>query len=341
MTKSKEFLDYAKNENISKQNQEIKELIEEINNFLDWKKFWDILLNSLTLVWKYTFWATYSVHWENQIKDISDFPWIKMESPYWKDVYNFKEWFNYIKNIDYIKKENIIFLNNILTDSLNFDYESHSKDLEKDEKIIYKTLSWKEIDDEMENFLNILNNWINKKFEASLIWYLFYLFVHIHPFFDWNWRTIRVLLEYIITKKLWCKIPCVFLNFYFNYTKNEHYMILEELNLKINWSLEKFIFSINKWIIEQIKISLKILKELDLYITKIIQELKEIWYKNEKSITEIYSNLHFENKKPYKDQDLENLLEYFMRKKWFKNYIYKWSIFYYDENFVKILKNRY
>ncbi len=335
------FLDYKIDESISKQNKEIEKIIKEINDFLEWKKYGEILINSLSLLWKQTFWIKYSIHARNQNKDISNFPWIMMKSPFWKDIYNFKEWFNYIKKIEYIEKNNIIFLNNILTDFINTDYKLSSKKLIRREKLIFETISWKYINQEMKNFLDLLNNWIDWKFEASIIWYLFYLFTHIHPFHDWNWRTMRVLIEYIITKKLWCKIPCIFLNFYFNYTKQEHYEILKELNVKKEWSLEKFIYSINEWIIKQASISLKILKNLDNYINFIIKELDELWYKNTDLISDIYSNLYYQNKKPHYSDELENLLLYFVENKWFKYYMYKWNIYYYDQSFIDILKEKY
>lgn len=333
--------DYSINPEISEQNTEIKNLIKDLNFVLEGKKYENIILNSLSIVWKETFSISYWLHARNQQKDVSDFPWISLESYYWKDIYNYKECFAYLNDFDILNDKNLIFLNSILSDILNVDFALYSKRMVRDWKTIHETLDADGILSEMNFFLDILNNWINKKFEASMIWYLTYIFFNIHPFRDWNGRTMRVLIDYILMKKLWSKAPCAFLNFYLNYTKQEHYFLLEQLNLKINWSLEKFIYSINKGIIEQIKISIEIFKDLDKYINEMILDLKKAGFTDKDLITDIYKNIYFENKIPYNDEKLEKLLDYLKKNKWFKAYMDKWKLYYYDLNFVNLLKNRY
>ncbi len=335
------FLKYKINSEIIEQNKKIKNLIEILNNFLKWKKFWYIILNSLSLVWKDTFSISYWLHAKDEKKDVSDFPWIDLKSPYWKDIYNFKEWYYYLQKLKNLNDKNIIFLNSILVDFINENYALNSKKMVRKWKVIYKTISWDDIINEMKKFLHLLNNWINWQFEASIIWYLSYLFFYIHPFHDWNWRTMRVLLEYLLTNRLWCKVPCVFFNFYLNYTKQEQYAILWELNTNEEWSLEKFIYSINAWIIKQIGISLEIFKDIDDYINQMVYFLKKQWFENIDLITNIYKNIYFENELPQTNKELEKLLAFLVKEKNFKFYMEKWKMYYYDPNFVNILKKRY
>ena len=70
-------------------------------------------------------------------------------------------------------------------------------------------ISWEEknpvepnkINEEMKDLISWFIKNKNKLNPVVLAWEFHYRFVKIHPFIDWNWRTIRILINLILMKK--------------------------------------------------------------------------------------------------------------------------------------------
>lgn len=334
--KSKLFQDFCSNEKIDWQNREILLLINEINYFL-WDKFYgNLLINSLSFIWKTTFSNPFTLHeWDNIEKNISDMPWIEVKSPYWKDIYNFKQAYNYLIKFDELTEKSLVFVNNILNDVLRFDYERVKKQIKSQWKVIYESPSWKELEEKFDEFIKLLNKWIDWWYSSSYVSYIYFIFIIIHPFFWWNWRTSRVLVEYLFTKKMWLKYPSIFFHFYLNNNKAKHYDICRRE------SFLEFAEEFNTWIINQLKISLQIYKDIENFIQKRIEEWKNNWINEEKIFREIYKNLYFENAYPYFDDKLEKVLLYLTGKKYLEYYMHEWRLYYYDTEFINVFRKKY
>lgn len=125
---------------------------------------------------------------------------------------------------------------------------------------IYTPPEWKENIDKLlrnlEKFMNNFDDDINPLIKMPV---LHYQFESIHPFYDWNWRTWRILnvLYLVLTQKL--DYPILFLSEYINKNKPEYYNLLNKTS--ISWNYKSFIIYLLQGIIEQSKKTwIKILK---------------------------------------------------------------------------------
>ncbi len=137
-------------------------------------------------------------------------------------------------------------------------------------EVLYTPPEWKE---NIEKLLNNLEKFINTTEDDidPLIKMpkLHYQFESIHPFYDWNGRTWRILnvLYLVLTKKL--DYPILFLSEYINRNKTEYYNLLNKTTE--TWDYSEFIVYLLEWIISQSKnTNKKVLKikELMIYIEK-------------------------------------------------------------------------
>lgn len=122
------------------------------------------------------------------------------------------------------------------------------------EEIIVKLLT------NLERFINNYDDNIEALIKMPVI---HYQFESIHPFYDWNGRTWRMLnvLYLVLTKKL--DYPILFLSEYINKTRQKYYTLLWKTTS--TWDYSEFIIYLLEWIIIQSKItSEKIIKIKDL-----------------------------------------------------------------------------
>jgi len=78
-------------------------------------------------------------------------------------------------------------------------------------------ISWEEkdpveptrIDEEMKNLIIWFNENKNRLEPVVLAWEFHYRFVKIHPFIDWNWRTIRILIN-LILMRVWFPLIIIY-----------------------------------------------------------------------------------------------------------------------------------
>lgn len=118
-------------------------------------------------------------------------------------------------------------------------------------KIVYTPPVWKDVIDwllkNLEVFINSHDD-INALIKMPVI---HYQFESIHPFYDWNWRTWRILnvLYLVLTKKL--DFPVLFLSEYINKNKSVYYKLLNSTTQTGDYT--DFIIYLLQWIIEQSK----------------------------------------------------------------------------------------
>lgn len=121
----------------------------------------------------------------------------------------------------------------------------------------------------LEQFINIDDD-IDPLIKLAVI---HYQFESIHPFYDGNGRTGRIINELYLVMKGLLDSPILYLSKYVLETKNEYYMLLNEIHTNGNW--EDWIIYILKGLQNTSERSLLILKELDQLIGKTSVEIKE------------------------------------------------------------------
>jgi len=145
---------------------------------------------------------------------------------------------------------------------------------------IYTPPEWKENIDKLlqnlEKFMNDFDDDIDPLIKMSV---LHYQFESIHPFYDWNWRTWRILniLYLILAKKL--DFPILFLSEYINKNKAKYYKLLNTTTK--TWDYTDFIVYFLEAIIEQSKNT-----------GKKILKIKDLMKKTEEKLEKINSDYH-------------------------------------------------
>ena len=130
----------------------------------------------------------------------------------------------------------------------------------------------------LEEYINLDSDDIDPLIKLAII---HYQFEAIHPFPDGNGRTGRILnVLYLVLKKL-LDDPILYLSDYIIKTKNEYYLLLQEVTTRQNW--EKWILYILKGIEETSIQTLQMIKDikalLDSTIEKVQRELPKIYKK--------------------------------------------------------------
>ncbi len=156
-------------------------------------------------------------------------------------------------------------------------------------EVLYTPPTWEEtivkLLTNLENFINNFEDDIDALIKMPVI---HYQFESIHPFYDWNGRTWRILnvLYLVLANKL--DFPILFLSEYINKTKQDYYKLLNKTTK--TWNYWEFIIYLLEWIIYQSKnTSKKILKIKDL-INIIKNKLSKINMDNYKLINILFSN---------------------------------------------------
>ena len=135
---------------------------------------------------------------------------------------------------------------------------------------IYTPPEWKENITKLllnlEKFLNNFEDDIDPLIKMPVI---HYQFESIHPFYDGNGRTWRIIniLYLILAKKL--DFPVLFLSEYINKNKSKYYDLLNQIHK--TWDYSDFIIFILEWVIQQADITWKKI----LQIKELMQEVEE------------------------------------------------------------------
>lgn len=115
-------------------------------------------------------------------------------------------------------------------------------------EIIYTPPAWINSDwnDIISNLLNnyekFFNEWSPEIDPLIQIALIHYQFEAIHPFYDWNWRTWRILMMLYLILHKQLDYPVIFLSWFINKYKSEYYESLMEITIK--WKWEEFIMYI-------------------------------------------------------------------------------------------------
>lgn len=100
-----------------------------------------------------------------------------------------------------------------------------------------------------------------------------YQFESIHPFYDGNGRTGRIINELFLVMKDLLDSPILYLSKYILQNKGDYYRLLNQIHTTGNW--EEWIIYILKGIQETSEKSLSVLKEMNVLIEKTSLEIKE------------------------------------------------------------------
>ncbi len=317
------------------QNKQIINSIDRINKVSNWKKYKYIFLNSLSILWDKLIWNIYSE--SSEILDISDFPWLKNLSNYWKDIYLYRNWYKFINSTNFIWKPELLNINNILVEKNHKEYLTQWKKITKNDKIIFTSEWWEKLENNLIEFIDLFNHWVYWEYSPTIAWYLNYLFLYIHPFWDGNWRLSRILTTYYYTHKLWCSLPCIFTNFFINNEKEKYYKLLWNIDRLEENAINEYCFWFNSWIIEQLK---KIETSL-YYINNYISNIKEkIGVKNN-YISELYANIFYEIDYELCNNEIKNILDILSDLEILSYYNYNNHRIYYDKNFIDIIRKTF
>ncbi len=137
----------------------------------------------------------------------------------------------------------------------------------------------------LEKFMNNSNDEIEPLIKMPI---LHYQFESIHPFYDWNWRTWRILnvLYLILSKKL--DFPILFLSEYINKNRNTYYELLWRTHENSDYT--EFTIFLLKWIIEQADITAKKILEIQKLMKNIEEKIEKINMDYHKITTFLFSN---------------------------------------------------
>ena len=131
--------------------------------------------------------------------------------------------------------------------------------------------------DEIKRLLNNLEKYINKDNDdidpLIKLAVIHYQFESIHPFYDGNGRTGRIInILYLVLKEL-LDSPILYLSGYIIRNKADYYRLLQEIRIEDSW--EEWIVYILTGIEEMSEETLKLVKEINGEVEKMSLEIKE------------------------------------------------------------------
>ncbi len=206
-----------------------------------------------------------------------------------KEVANYKDallfWFDFIKNNSFIHTNLLVNIWDIL--------EPNKWWIRKLPWTVIANSFWETIytppvgEINIRNYLKNLEDFINN-FDDDIdplikTWVIHYQFESIHPFYDWNGRTGRVLmvLYLVLAKKL--DYPILFLSEYINKNRTDYYKILN--NTSKTWDYKEIIIFMLKAIEKQALVTANKIISINTLINKITNQ---IW--DEKLVKFMFSN---------------------------------------------------
>ena len=132
-----------------------------------------------------------------------------------------------------------------------------------------------ETETEIRNLLSNLEKYINEEDEIDSLIKLaiiHYQFESIHPFYDCNGRSGRIVNELFLVMKGLLDAPILYLSKYILSSKSEYYQLLNDVHNNGNW--EEWILYILKGIQETSENSLSILRKINALIENTSDEIK-------------------------------------------------------------------
>ena len=121
----------------------------------------------------------------------------------------------------------------------------------------------------LEEYINEVDDRVDPLIKLSVI---HFQFESIHPFYDGNGRTGRIInIIYLVLRDL-LNSPILYLSRYINKNKSEYYRLLQEVRTQQNW--EEWILFILKGIEETAKDTLDLVKRINIEIETMRNEIK-------------------------------------------------------------------
>lgn len=121
----------------------------------------------------------------------------------------------------------------------------------------------------LEKYMNVDGDDVDPLIKLAVI---HYQFESIHPFYDGNGRTGRIInILYLVLKRL-LDSPILYLSSYIIRNKSEYYRLLQEVRLDNSW--EKWIVYILKGIEEMSIVTLSLVQEINSEVEKMSDEIK-------------------------------------------------------------------
>lgn len=121
----------------------------------------------------------------------------------------------------------------------------------------------------LEEYINEVDDRVDPLIKLSVI---HFQFESIHPFYDGNGRTGRIInIIYLVLRDL-LNSPILYLSRYINKNKSEYYRLLQEVRTQQNW--EEWILFILKGIEETAKDTLELVKRINVEIESMRNEIK-------------------------------------------------------------------
>jgi Fic family protein len=217
-------------------------------------------------------------------------------SPAAKEVYNYAEalrtGFNKLKEND-----NYLLTNNQIIDiqskmvQTNAGFRSQAGTVIKNEQtgdIIYTP---PQQPDEVRKYMDNLEKFINDNSISNLdplvkMAIIHHQFESIHPFFDGNGRTGRIINVLYLVKERLLDTPILYLSRHMNYNKVKYYDLIRQIQLSSTsteqWNPEIW----EEWIL----FMLKGVEQTALHTIKIIQDIRELMQKQSEKIKEKYKD---------------------------------------------------
>lgn len=132
-------------------------------------------------------------------------------------------------------------------------------------------------EDEIRNLLNNLEKYINEDFNdidpLVKLAVIHYQFESIHPFYDGNGRTGRIInVLYLVLKEL-LDSPILYLSSYIIRHKSAYYELFQEVRTKANW--EEWIIYILTGIEETAEETLRLVKKINIEVETMSTEIQE------------------------------------------------------------------
>jgi Fic family protein len=132
-------------------------------------------------------------------------------------------------------------------------------------------------EEEIRNLIGNMEKYINEDFDdidpLIKLAVIHYQFESIHPFYDGNGRTGRIInVLYLVLKEL-LDSPILYLSGYIISTKSEYYKLLQEVRVEDNW--EDWIVYILTGIEETADETLKLAKKINIEVEAMSAEIKE------------------------------------------------------------------
>ena len=180
--------------------------------------------------------------------------------------------FNQLKEHDFISINDIIQIQKILVQNDAGIRTLPETKLVNDatNEVIYTPPQTKEeIDELLKNFTDYLNN---EDDSLSKLAILHYQFESIHPFYDGNGRTGRIInILYLILKKL-LDVPILYLSSYIIKNKTSYYKLLQNVRLQDAW--EDWIIFILRGIEETAADTIQKIKDIKKLLEDIVEKVK-------------------------------------------------------------------